>query len=131
MQWLIDLVIKTIGIPPCYVSRGDYSGADYDHTTLIADSAFHELDLSAIVPEGATAVKLHCKMTSAIVATKLRLRPGGYIHSGFHCTLRSQVANVTVGALITVGLSTDRKIGYQYTTGVPGVRSITVQGWWF
>lgn len=130
MQWLVDLIIAAIGIPPCYVSRGDYTTFDYNQFDLDDDGNWHELDLSGIIPAGATAVKLHCKLRGDTIEGKLRLRPGGYVAGEVRCTLRIQVVNITVGAFITVGLSTDRKIEFEYTGADFGPRTITVQGWW-
>lgn len=135
MQWLIDLVaervIATIGIPPVFVYRGNYGLYDFHAPTLIADSNWHELDLSGLVPEKAKCVLLHAKMKSDTIGGKLRFRPLGDTNSLFRCNLRTQVANIEIGAYIPAPLGTGRKIEYQYSDATFDARYITVMGWWF
>lgn len=130
MQWLIDLVIEAIGIPPVYVDRGDYQTYDFKTTDFTQDTAWHELDLSAIVPAGASAVKFHLKTRNTTVATFMRFRKHGHTGDEYRCTNRTQVSNIAFGFYLVVGVDSDRKIDYYVKTPNFTAIHITVQGWW-
>lgn len=136
MQWLID-IIKEWGLAQnflttSYVERPDYEGWDFRLIDLTADNVWHELDLSAIVPEGAVAVNLHVKGTSDDISACIHLRKHGYGWEKATCRFRLQIANHLIAFHPTVGISTDRKIDYKSTIVVWSVLSyLTVKGWWF
>ncbi|GAI35317.1 unnamed protein product, partial [marine sediment metagenome] len=75
MQWLIDLIIETIGVPPCYIDRGSFFGPDFTQVSLPARAVWTELDLSGIITdEDAQACCFRAKGTWNGVGTILRLR---------------------------------------------------------
>lgn len=130
MQWLIDLVIEAIGIPPTFIDRGDPAAPDFDATDLTKDAAWHELDLSAIVPEGATAVTLAILTHAAAVQNQLYFRRAGNTDA----VNIAAVTTVIVGLLQTndfvVAVDEDRKIEYSLTALNWNIIFITVKGWW-
>ena len=129
MQWLIDLVIAAIGIPPCYIDRGQTSGPDFTEATLTIDNAWHELDLSGIVPDGASAVVLRCGFHSDIVNWVFRLRKHGTTMTQVTSVGTQQVAGIKMAHTPTIGISTDRKIDYRFVAAANLALTITVRGW--
>ncbi len=129
MQWLIDMVIAAIGVPPCYIDRGSTAAYDFDQTVLIQDGGWHDLDLSGIIPENAKAVILHFRGLDAAVGRTLNVRPKNTTTVIGTCTVRNQVANISIGLHATIGVGADRKI--QYRSAAPGFAEINflVRGW--
>ncbi|MBA7611862.1 hypothetical protein ES703_19093 [subsurface metagenome] len=134
MQWLINLVaervIATIGIPPVYIDRGDPAAVDYTDATLTRNAAWHELDLSAIVPAGAKAVSLNLKFRSNLVSLEGWFRKNGNANTAAIAGVETAVAGVNVYGDLTVALDSDRKINYLFGAGGLDVISLTIKGWW-
>jgi hypothetical protein len=133
MQWLIDIiaqrVIETIGIPPCYVSRGDPSDWDFTDATLTADGSYHELDLSSIVPAGATFIVARFSMSYFTPGSAGMFRKLGHT-GGMNVSVRAtQSANIVFADDILVEVSEDRKIEYRFSSN-PNSIYFSVRGWW-
>lgn len=130
MQWLIDLIIETIGIPPVYIHRGDPAVQDYDHNDFTYDNVWHALDLSAVVPDGAKAVLFHVSAKDAQVQNFGQFeRNGGINHTNFSQII-IQVADLTIAYDIVVACDEDRKIQYRFP-GVPfDLFDLVIRGWW-
>lgn len=130
MQWLIDLVIEAIGIPPVYIDRGDPNGHDYDENSLAVRNVWTELDLSAIVPAGAQAVNVDMSVNATSVNRKFRLRRHGNIFGTASRRIRTQAAGVAFDGGGAVAIDNDRKIDYNIDLiGITVIR-MTVLGWW-
>lgn len=133
MQWLIDIiaqrVIDTIGIPPCYIDRGDPAAQDFSIADFILGDGWHELDLSVIVPAGAKAVLLRQSFSTSTAQEAAMLRTAGNVNmfnTSFHLT---QMASDVIGDDVTVALSDDRKIEYRLSVNTTSFY-LTVRGWW-
>jgi len=135
MQWLIDLiaakVIATIGVPPCFVDRGDYNGSDFNETVITQDSSWHALDLSSIVPEGARGVLVHLKTNSTFVGIYTRFRATGQINSTFRCANRQQVSNIVTSNYLLLGVDANRSVDYYISLPGYSAWNLTVRGWLF
>lgn len=133
MQWLIDLiaekVIATIGIPPTFIDRGDPVFYDFVIQQLVADGAWHELDLSGIIPEGAQAVSLSLAFSATVTNRAVYFRKNGNANAFNSFIAQTIVALINHTAHGVVALSTDRKIDYRIHTDFNEVY-ITVAGWW-
>lgn len=130
MQWLIDLIIERIGVPPCYINRGDPPNVDYTIVDLTADGAWHTLDLSGIIPEGATAVNLQVFIANNQAQKTLLFRPDGNINTANNATVVTQVGFFGIPANCPIALSADRKIEYTFAVGGWLLADLTVCGWW-
>lgn len=130
MQWLIDLVIEAIGIPPTYIDRGGVVAYDFDEGDLTQDGTWYDLDLSGIVPVGASAVNLHWRGVDAAIGRILYVRPNAAGQVIGTCTLRNQVANISIAMWHVIALPSNRKI--QYRSIAPGLTTlnVVVRGWW-
>ncbi len=129
MQWLIDLVIEAIGIPPVYIDRGDPAAADFTKITLTADGAYHELDLSGIVPAGASAVHLAMQLIHGAIGVSLRLREIGNVNETNSATLFVQVAFSAIYHDPFIKIGVDRKIEYKLSNVAWTTVDLTVRGW--
>ncbi|GAI54072.1 unnamed protein product [marine sediment metagenome] len=135
MQWLIDMAIEAMEAWFAdyggYHDRGPSVGNDFTEADLTQDGNWNELDLSAIVPAGAKAVNLHSTAIDPNIGKAIYMRPAGDTTIIGTCTLRNQVANVSIGFYVPMSLSTGRKI--EYKSAAPGYAGVTmkIRGWWF
>jgi len=134
MQWLVDLVaervINTIGIPPTFIDRGDPVNYDFWKDDFIFDSNFHELDLSAIVPENAKAVLLSVLATHLQASTLFIFREHGNANAINVSQGVTQVADMEYRCDFVTPIGPDRKIDYYTTAGVWEAFFVSVKGWW-
>lgn len=112
-----------------YVNRGDPGAADYTQATLTCDSAWHDLDLSAIV--GARAVLIHLRLviSDATAGLLAKVRMNGQTND-----MNAGRANVPSASKpddedILVMTDASGVIEYYVDTGMDLV-NLTVAGWW-
>ncbi|MBA7611857.1 hypothetical protein ES703_19088 [subsurface metagenome] len=133
MQWLINLVaervIATIGIPPTYIDRGDVEFADWNRDDLTIDGAWHELDVSAIVPANASAILFNMWMEDGVVHQFAGLRKSGRVYAWMEWGGWTQVGGAVVQQGIIVPTSPNGKVEYLVHTGMDWI-FFTVRGWW-
>ncbi|MBA7695001.1 hypothetical protein ES703_103618 [subsurface metagenome] len=130
MQWLIDIIKELIHGQLGYFYRGDPAVHDFDLLDLTIDGAWHDLDLSAIVPEGAKCVNLITNLRNQFVGVQIRIRRKGQVNIINSLTVWSQTAIVRLGGLFPVNLNADRVIEYNITPGGWTLIKISVAGWW-
>lgn len=130
MQWLIDLIIDAIGVPPCYVDRGDPAAYDYYVGDFTKDGAWHDLDLSAIVPAGAVSVCILIYLKSLSSGRWFRLRQKGKVNEFNIC---SRITPIAATAYITDGVVTldaNRVIQYKIQNTTWNNIRLCIKGWW-
>ena len=134
MQWLIDLiaekVIAEIGVPPCYIDRGDDGSYDFTLANLTLDGPFHDLDVSGIVPEGATAVLFSFWGDSTDVPLSFVIQRKGGDAGGQEWRVTTQIAHVPVSHDGVVVCPDDRILEYRGTGFVWDFVGVRVKGWW-
>jgi len=129
MKWLIDLIIEQIGVPPCYIDRGDPADYDLVQGDMTLDNDHHDFDLSSIVPEGATAVHLRVLLKNTIVNKRIEFRKKGNVNTRNTAQCTTQVANVTLNNDVIVAVGESRIIEYWANAGGWVSISIVVRGW--
>ncbi|GAH84380.1 unnamed protein product, partial [marine sediment metagenome] len=93
-----------------FVDRGDPAAVDWVTGDFTRDGAWHDLDLSAIVPAGAKAVVFQGFFKSSVVEEIFQLRKKGNANAVNVSQLRSQVAAVLISGDLTCPCDTDRFI---------------------
>lgn len=133
MQWLIDIVVERViaelGIPPVFIDRGDVAAFDWEWNNHLFFPAIFDLDLSGIVPSGASAVLIGLNYTRAAAGTFLRFRTKGNVNWHNAALGRVVVANIEDNSNIIVALNADRIIEANIG-GIWIVVEIIVRGWW-
>lgn len=130
MQWLINLVIEAIGVPPCYVERPDHADHDFETGDFTQDGGWHEFDLSDIVPANASAANLHCRGTSDDISKILYVKAYDYTQTKGTCKVRPQVANQSNAKHFTIGFPVAKKVKYLTQTDAFQYLTLNVKGWW-
>lgn len=116
---------------PSFVDRGDPSANDFTQATLTADDAWHDLDLSGIVPAGAVAVYLKFVIIASSVNRYVLLRKKGNVNEYAAPTVRSVFANGINDASLIVALDTNQFCQYKLSNIVWTVIAVSVLGWFF
>lgn len=112
-----------------YVDRGDPSVFDFTLVDFITDGNWHELDLSSIVPEGATAISFRLTVQSVNIADYFVFRKKGNINERNKLAVRTQVATVPSDGDGIVSCSVDRKIEYRATNTIFQAMILNISGW--
>jgi len=135
MQWLFDLVaqqvIDTIGVPPCFVWRGNFDSTDYNAASMTFDNNWHTLDFSSIAPAGAKALNLYTSVYSDFVgfSCRFRCRRAGATHNQDTCILRPQVAGIWFCGCFFVACNDNREVEYTFDNAVNPDAKVTCRGW--
>lgn len=118
------------GLVEMYVDRGDPATVDFIKTDLTRDGAWHDLDLSSIVPAGAKAVLLRTRLKSANPGDAIRYRENGNVNDINACGCESLRANVLRTRLGLVAVDVNRVIEYNADNIAWTDLDIVVRGWW-
>ena len=135
MQWLVDLIMERIwaeingfGI---FVDRGDPGVADFRVHQFTKDNAWHDMDLSSIVPDKALAVLLRVTIATSATAGLIDFRKNGNVFPVNQATVGHEVANLQGFGDIVIALDENRIIEYKVKIQPTyHVLSTTVGGWW-
>ena len=109
---------------PRYV---DYAAVDF--AALTCDAAWHDLDLSAIVPVGAKSVFLRVQVTDDAAGSYIVFRRNGRSNTVSELSCLSQVANIQNQANGFVDCDANRIVEYAATNTTFTTLTVLVLGW--
>lgn len=109
--------------------RGDPSSHDFLVGDLTTDGAWHDLDLSAIVPDGATTVSLIIEIQDNVANSSVSFRKNGNSNTIIDPSFREVVANVTIFGQRKVACDSARIIEYSASNLVLTALNVTVASW--
>jgi hypothetical protein len=112
-----------------YVDRGDPSAYDFGTTDLTTDEAYHDLDLSGILPEGAYAVYLKISMNTAAGPSSVYLRKNGNSEVKANRVIQTQGVSVPYYEHVIVPVDENRIIEYWASNVTWAPLIIHVLGW--
>lgn len=108
---------------------GDPGAATFVTADFTCDNAWHDLNLSAIVPAGTKAVFMRVLITDLSIGNFLRFRKNGNSNAITSPAARTQVANVTFEApSILVFCDTNRVIEYLGNSAFDDI-VVVITGW--
>lgn len=113
-----------------YQDRGDPPGWDFFQASFTIDSAWHELDLSSIIPAGPSAALIRFIANPPVINMTIELRERGDVNVAALSVLRTTVGQVWHDTQLIVGLDSTRIIQYRITAGVWSGLFAVVNGWW-
>lgn len=126
-EWVIAQGYLTAG----YVDRGNAPAYDFVMGDFVKDGAWHDLDLSSIVPAGAKGVALHLIMAASTISEAVWFRKKGYPDLYNTSVTYVQVAGLINSADKVVALDENRIIEYMITPDTWYTLSVHVKCWWF
>lgn len=123
------MIVRPAGYIPIFIDRGDPANVDWALEDFTADGAWHDLDLTSVVPAGASAVAFACVIFNTIEGKTIAFRTNGNSNS---CNT-SLVSNVAVGVIsqdIIIAPDANGVIEYNTTAGGWLSLNLSVKGWW-
>lgn len=133
MQWLIDIAKEAMeqwiydnGI---YRYRGDPAAYDFAIGDFTRDNAFHDLDLSAIVPENAKGVHFFVIVQAAGAGEELILIRGGQVNTNNMAFTKTEVGGTLNTADVICACDENRIIQYKCPNGLNQRIDLLVKGW--
>lgn len=134
LQWLIDIILELVAalgyLTTAFVNRGDPHSQDWDHATLTFDGAWHDLDLSSIVPINTRAVVLRVAWQATLLPFYINFRRKGNVDWPNVAECRNLVSGIVHHVDKTVAVDSNREIQYKAYITAPSMLLITVAGWW-
>lgn len=135
MQWLIDIAIKAMkdwyALYGGFHDRGDPAAVDFVLANFEVDGNWHELDLSAIIPDGAKAVLFRADFEATTIEKAVWFRKPGNTNTINMSIPWTQVATAEKKEDYTCPISTDRKLEYNFRPAAWLKFDFVVKGWWF
>lgn len=125
------ILSKDISKAPCFVDRGDPADYDYAKEDLTIDGAWHDMDLSEIVPEKAKAVFIIGHLQGNGIDWTIMLRKNGNTNEVVHGGMETIRANVERHRSSIVALDNNRVIEYKIDDQNWDTLDLAVKGWWF
>ncbi|GAI52661.1 unnamed protein product, partial [marine sediment metagenome] len=120
-----------IGKAPVFVDRGDPFAVDFNTGDFTTDDAWHDLDLSGIVPEGAKAILFYLHIAGDVVDSRAIFKTKGKLWDRTSGQAVVQVSNMDLIGDYVVAVGADRKLQYKIANITWLVIFFTVKGWWF
>ena len=113
-----------------FYDRGDPSTWDFEIGDLTADFTWHDLDLSSIIPSGATGVVLFIEASNTSSGEYFYFRKNGNTNAYNVSGVYIPVAGTVVFSDLILGVDTDGKIEYRIKSGGSWTTlRILVKGW--
>ena len=113
-----------------FVDRGDPASYDFVKTDLTIDGAWHDLDLSAIVPAGAAAVHIMGHVEGANVNWNIIFRKKGNTNEINHGAFSTLRAGVERHRSSITAIDVNRVIQYKADNVAWTTLDLVVRGWW-
>lgn len=129
MQWLIDLIVEKLGIPPVYVDRGRAHPPDFVVENLTLDGEWHTLDFSNVCPEGTSALNIQIKAKSDALGKVIRFRKDSISGTLNTCVARFAVVDIDTNFSFIMGVTAARTMDYSITAGTYALFGIRTRGW--
>lgn len=133
-EWVIDIIqewVQTQGyLTNSYQDRGDPNAWDFVKGNFTIDSAWHELNLSSIIPSGPSATLIRFFVLPPVINMTIELRERGDTNGIAVSVLRTTAGMVWHDTQLIVGLDSTRIIEYKITAGVWAFIFAVVNGWW-
>lgn len=117
MQAILEACYEYTQIQGIYIRRGDPAAWDKTIADFTRNGAWHDWDLSAIVPANAKGVILITRVSATVVNNSLQFRQNGNANAIVRSRNQTQVANVPLWDNPTVNLDANRIIEYNATAG--------------
>jgi len=140
MQWFIDTIyalaknyidayLATHPSLGFFVDRGDPLAWDFTVGDFTDDNAWHDLDLSSIVPAGATSVLVKVNLESLQIEKKFELRRKDNASGYNTLAIWTQFSNVRIGGVFLVPCNANRVIQYLANPATWSLINVNVNGW--
>ncbi len=115
---------------PAFVDRGDPSAFDWGLAGMTFDGAWHDLNMSSVVPAGAVAVLIHVLLRCNTAGRYINFRKNGISNDYNSATAMSVSSSFETPTDIVVACDSNRYIEYYGPGSEVVLCGLTVRGWW-
>lgn len=123
------MLIKTTGLK--LHKKADQQSYDFTQNDFTKDDAYHDLDLSGIVPAGAVAVYLWGSFKSDTGGTEINLCQQGHTGAYLKVMRHQPVADIAQEFDCIIPIGPDRKIQYRCESAPSYTNmNMSVVAWW-
>jgi len=112
-----------------YVDRGDFGAYDFDNTDFTADSQWHDLDLSAIIPANAVVVFFSVYMKNPSQQASIIFRKKGYVNELNIARQYTPDVDESIVGNFFVPVGSDGIIEYKTTNINWAFLHLAIRGW--
>ena len=112
-----------------FVDRGDPAAWDATQATLTLDLTWNNLDLSSVIPAGATAACIVVTLQDDAVGSVFSLRANGVTNAYCYVPMWTQVVDQDIGHQAIIALDGNRIIQYYATNTTWTTINLLVTGW--
>ncbi len=113
-----------------YVDRGDPASFDFTETDFTDDGAWHDLDLSAIIPATARALLIEFDINTVNREKHIRIRKYGNTNAINHQDIETFIAGAHQSGSVIVAVDSNRIIEYNIDAATWTELDMTIRGWW-
>ncbi|GAI28680.1 unnamed protein product [marine sediment metagenome] len=103
---------------------------DFQLSDLTQDGNWYNMDLTALVPAGATQVKFQLTYRTANIADRFMMREKGNFNTWNIASLRPHAPNQYRDYIFLVTPNADRFVQYRFVGTDCNFLRMTVCGWW-
>lgn len=118
------------GLVDMFVDRGDPAAYDWAKTDLTTDGAWHDLDISSIVPKSAKAILIIGHLVGNGVDWTIRFKKYGQtndINLGCMETIRAMVDR---RRMMICAVDSNQKVQYKIDNKAWSTLELAIRGWW-
>ena len=112
-----------------FVPRTPSGAWDFSTGSFTADSAWHSLDVSSIVPSGAKLALVHAGAVSGSAGSVFFVAPYGFTGAAGYLSLHCSVAGREIDGTCFIAMDSNQKLNY-YCNPAVSTRVIAILGWW-
>lgn len=131
MQWIFDIIVDRVkaelGIPPCFITRPDPFSWILDIGTIHDDGAWHDVDISSIVPANAQAVCINAKLLGVEQLSVIDFVPYNFDGPQYMQSISTHILDRENQGRVIIPLYYDKKFSYRVTPDTEVYASIF--GW--
>lgn len=118
------------GVVHMWVDRGDVSSLDFEIADFTKDNAWHDLDLTAIIPTTARLILMDFDYNNTSNERHIEIRKQGQTYNFNHTEIHTRVAAQADHAMMVVSCGINRIIEYKMAAVGWTELAMTVRGWW-
>lgn len=131
MQAIYEGCYEYTRIQGMFAARGDGANWDWEVGDLTQDNAWHDLDLSGIVPEHAKVVLFTFSYSATNIGIVARFRQNGIAQEIPIARRITLLANISHWTDLTIPVDTNRIIEYKFPVAGFTTLNLRVIGWWY
>jgi len=113
----------------CFYERGNLSAWDWQKSDFSLDMMWHDLDCSAIVPEGTALIQFVSHLQGGSLGRHFFLRKKGYANEHNKAATYCQASDYYIDQQWLIPCDENRKVQYYGSSGAISYIHLAIVGW--